>query len=284
VSVVAANWPGGGGGPARFQERSSNSKLSPVRVGGKRHWKRRSITPIGPFVSSTYVSIEATCSPRCPFKGDGCYVDSGYTRVHSIEMNRAARGMTAEQVIAAEVELIDGAFRGRDIPQDGACGGRDLRLHVGGDVGNDAGAAMLNGAAYRWRYERRGGSIFTYTHAWRTVRRTAWQNIAVLASVEKVADIARARARGYAAAIVVPSFPLEERPASGELFAGTRKAFRMKGTDTKVVPCPAQTGDTTCVECRLCIDRDLLAMNVTIAFAAHGMNSDKVRRSLPVIR
>jgi hypothetical protein len=241
------------GGPARMQLASANRKLSPVDlvdVGGSR---KRPI-PRGPFCCSTYVSIEATCSSACPFKGAGCYVQAGFTGRAVRQLDELAVGSSSLDVSLAEVAVIDGAFR-KGVPQDGARGGRDLRLHDSGDASTVGGAIMLGEAAARWR-ARGGGSVWTYTHAWRDVDRSNWgPSVSVLASVEKPADIPRARAHGYAPAIVV------ERHKSAA-------AYELEGT--RVIPCPAETLGKTCVECRLCLDRDLYGMSAGIAFAVHG--------------
>ena len=61
-----------------------------------------------------------------------------------------------------------------------------------------------------------------------------------------------------------------------------RNAFRLSGTSAKIVPCPAETSDTTFVRCRLCLDADkLLERDVAIAFEAHG-NGKKAVTEKPV--
>ena len=52
----------------------------------------------------------------------------------------------------------------------------------------------------------------------------------------------------------------------------------------KVVPCPAEDGKTTCVECRLCLDRDLTRLGVAIGFAAHGHQQASVVKRLTVVK
>jgi hypothetical protein len=252
-------------GADRFVEKSCNEKLAPVThpPGGSRPGLRA----IRPFVSITDASIAATCPDTCGFKAGGCYAKAGFTGFTARKLDEAARGLTGDEVIAEEAHLIDGAFRGGRIPQDGAKGGRDLRLHVGGDVGSDRGARLLAGAAGRWR-DRGGGAVWTFTHAWREVPHEAWGSISVLASVERQEDIQTARAAGYAAAIVVDKFPSD-------------KAFSLPGSTTKIVPCPAETRGKTCVECRLCLDADkLLRRNVAIAFQAHGPTARRAREAL----
>jgi hypothetical protein len=222
------------------------------------------LTPRTPF------SCCATCTDTCAFKETGCYVRTGATIGMARAQDEAARGHSAVEVIADEMMLIDRAFR-RGVPQDGARGGRDLRLHVGGDVGTTAGAIMLSGAALRWRL-RGGGQIWSYTHQWREIPRAAWgSDITVLASVETPEDIENARVAGYPSAIVVPKFP-------------SKRAFRLPGTSAKLIPCPAETGKKTCAECRLCIDPDLLELNAAIAFRAHGPAARKVRETLVQLR
>jgi hypothetical protein len=257
--------PPSAAGTARFVPASYNRKLAPVErlpTGSRLRPK-----PRAPFVSTTDVSIAATCSNACPFKGGGCFAEAGFTRFMARKLDAAAEGLTADQVIAEEARLIDGAFKGGRVPQDGAWGGRDLRLHVGGDVGSALGARLLAGAAERWR-DRGGGAVWSFTHAWREVPREAWGSISVLASVERPEDIEAAHAAGYAAAIVVDEFP-------------TDRAFFLPRSGAKIVPCPAEARGTTCVECRLCLDADKLARrNVAIAFEAHGPKARRVRETL----
>lgn len=252
-------------GAARFVPVSYNRKLAPVErlpTGSRPRPRAR-----GPFVSTTDVSIAATCSAACPFKGSGCFAEAGFTRFTARKLDEAARGLTVEQVIAEEVRLIDGAFDAGRVPQDGARGGRDLRLHVGGDVGSALGTQLLAGAAVRWR-DRGGGAVWSFTHTWREMPRETWGSISVLASVEQPEDIQNARVAGYAAAIVVDEFPSD-------------KAFFLPGSNTRIVPCPAETRGKTCVECRLCLDADKLASrNVAIAFEAHGPMARRVREAL----
>lgn len=255
----------GAAGAARFVPMSHNRKLAPLdrlHTGGRPRPRAR-----GPFVSTTDVAIAATCSEACPFKGGGCFADAGFTRFTARKLDAAARSLTADQVIAEEARLIDAAFNGERVPQDGVRGGRDLRLHVGGDVGSALGARLLAGAAGRWR-DRGGGAVWSLTHAWREVPREAWGPISVLASIERPEDIGAARAAGYAVAIVLDKFPAD-------------KAFCLPGSNTKVIPCPAETRGKTCVECRLCLDADKLAgRNAAIAFEAHGPMARRAREAL----
>jgi hypothetical protein len=255
--------------PVSLQRESANSKLAPIKVDIAKSGRERFV-PIGPFVTSTYVSIEATCPDFCPYKGNGCYASEGASHLTMSGLNRAAWNMTALQVTLAEAAAIDAVFP-RRIPQDGAKGGRDLRLHVGGEVSCTAGARALAGAGERWK-ARGGGAIWTFTKRWRQIDRDVWGPISVLASCVGSAEVEDAHRRGYAAAVVVPEF----RDGPKSFSYGGRRA----------VPCPAEaTEGVTCSSCRLCMDANRLReRGLVIAFAAHGAGAEKVRARLPVVR
>ncbi|WP_438033733.1 DUF7227 family protein [Sorangium sp. So ce204] len=250
---------------ARFVPMSHNRKLAPVErlpTGSRPHPRAQR-----PFVPTTDVAIAVTCSDACAFKSGGCFARAGFARFKARELDAAARSLTADQVIAEEVRLIDAAFNNRRAPEDGAPGGRDLRLHVGGDVGSALVAQLLAGAARRWR-DRGGSAVWSFTHAWREVPREAWGSISVLASVEQPEDVEVARAVGYAATIVVDEFPSDE-------------AFSLPASNAKIVSCSAEARGKTCVECRLCLDADKLARrNLAVAFEAHGPTPRSVHEAL----
>ncbi len=245
----------------RFIERSTDRKLSPVEHVPSPHGHRDSPKALPPYCSSTYVSIEATCPESCPFKRGACYVRAGFTGGMSRDMDRAAERLSGDAVAMIEAEQIKAAFGGGAIPQDGARGGRDLRLHVGGDTPSSKAARWLAVAAADWKL-RGGGAVWTYTHRWRSIARHMFGSIRVLASVESIADAKLALARGYAPALTVERFDSDR----AQVIEGVR-----------IVPCPAETRGLTCVECRLCIDRDLAKLGVAVAFAAHGKSKAKVR-------
>lgn len=252
-----------------FCEMSHDRKLSPVdfvQYGSR--GLRRSPRARPPYCSSTYVSIAATCPSTCSFKERGCYVREGFTGEMSKRLDRRARGLTGDAVGMIEAEHIKAAFKRSRIPQDGARGGRDLRLHVGGDVSSALAAGWLADAAADWK-SRGGGDVWTYTHRWAEVPRSAWGSISALASVESADDADAALALGYA-----PAFTLREFPSE--------KAFALRGV--KVIPCPAETRGTTCVKCRLCFNDVRLAKERSaIGFALHGHGASHVARHLPVL-
>jgi hypothetical protein len=252
----------------RFHRTTRNQKLAPIeRVPyDHAHFTYRPV-PRAPFCASTYVSIEATCSEDCPFKRaedgtpNGCYVDAdSFMHRAMLTLDEGARGKSGREVILEEVAEIDRVWP-NGIPQDGARGGRDLRLHIGGDVPDEASARALAGAAARW-IARGGGRVWTYTHSWRTIPARAWWPISVVASVETPDDADRARARGYTPAAVVTDFPDGKRQF--QFGAGS------------LLPCPAETLGKTCVACRVCLD----GTDTGIAFKVHGRDAQTVREQL----
>lgn len=254
--------------PATFQLLSANRKLAPQF---QRHfpggWRRN--IPLGPFVASTYVSISATCPDTCTFKNNGCYEQEGASKKHSRARDDAAEGWTAFEVTQAEAAKIDLMWK-HGVPQDGARGGRDLRLHVGGDVSCSNGARLLAEAAQRYR-ARGGGNVWVYTHRWREIPVEAWgPAISVLASCDELSEVPEAWRSGYAVAVAVPEFP-----------DGAR-AFKL-GRRT-AIPCPVEAGaKTTCATCRLCMDDlRLRGSNLVIAFQEHG--NGVARRHLPILQ
>lgn len=215
---------------------------------------------------ATYVSIKASCPKDCPLMGEGCYAELGYVGITSHRLDDEAQGFSPLQAARAEAQAIDESYKGGPVPT-----GRDLRIHVAGDSRTIMGTRVLNKAVGRWK-ERGGGSVWSYTHAWKHVPREEWSNVSILASVNHVNEVEAARAQGYAPAIVVPEHPSE-------------KAFQLDGCDTKFIPCPAQTRGVGCTDCRLCFNADRLHEgNFGIAFAVHGVMKDKMKRHLNVVK
>lgn len=257
-----------------FSARSYNQKLSPVGFSPSGGDRPRPV-PMKPFVASTTVSVQTTCPNTCPFKSSpgtvaGCYADAGFTRIKIRKLDEAAQGYSSTEVIREEVRQLDAAFSGGRVPQDGARGGRDLRLHVAGEVQTAEEAALLGAAAARWR-RRGGGETWTFTHSWRTVPRSAWgADISVIASVENARDILLAKRQGYASAVVVGGFPTGDG------------AFTLPGArGTKIVPCPAETRGVPCSACRLCLVPDrLLEARSAVAFRVHGQHAARALEAL----
>lgn len=251
---------------------TANRKLAPVDMVANSTERLRPV-PAGPFVASTYVSLEATCPGSCPFRNNGCYVTSGFYAPVARQLDENSKGKTPFQVIEEEALTIETWARkrhqgNRGVPKDGGklgTSGRDLRLHVGGDVPDEAGARRLAKAAVIWRIYG-GGRVWTYTHRWREIARDAWGEINVLASVETWQELEDAQAAGYVPSLVVTEF---------------QSNSAWKEDDSTIIPCPAETSGVSCVKCRLCLDAPALAKRrAVIAFKAHGVHKSLVHDAL----
>lgn len=197
-------------------------------------------------VSATYQPT--THCVDCPLKNNGCYAQNGIVALHTSKLDAAARASHASPIRSARQEArgID-ALRAR---------GQGLRIHTSGDCPTTEAAETVADAAERFM-ARGGGKAWSYTHAWRRVKRASWGKVSVLASVENLRDALRAARKGWAVARVVPTFASD-------------KAWNEGGI--RWIPCPAQTrDDVTCESCRLCWDDDKLRrIGAGVAFEAHG--------------
>lgn len=215
--------------------------------------------------SATYLNRAATCPSSCPLNGPSpsapCYAARMYyvpnvTRVTENPLGREP-GMA---LVAAyqEASLIRAAImRSEDE--------RPLRLRVSGDSVDERSAGIAARAAALWRRP-----VWTFTHSWRVIDRSAWGRIQVLGSIERPEDGRAALRRRYAPALVVAEHTSD-------------KAHTSHGV--KWIPCPSQTRNVPCAECRLCLDADsLAARSAGITFAAHGGGARKTREVLLSLR
>lgn len=205
------------------------------------------------YASATYAPIKQTCSPACPLMGNGCYAQSGNVLFTVNRLERQSEGLNGDTLA-----MLEGAEIRDRAPKDL----RPLRIHVSGDATTEFRARAIAQGALAWL-----GKVWSYTHAWRDVPREAWGRVSILASCESIADAKLAHERGYAAALVVPPHK-------------SAKAYELDGM--KVIPCPSQTRDVKCTDCRLCFDADgLHSRRSVIAFEVHGASK---KRALHVIQ
>lgn len=207
---------------------------------------------IGP-VSTTYAA-QQSCDQSCPHYGNGCYAESGMVAIHTRKLNKAFDSQTPEDIAKEESNAIRGLS-----------GNLDLRVHTVGDCKTPESARIVSDAMRHHR-KKRGRGAWTYTHAWRNVPVENWQGESVLASTETVSDAKEAMQAGYPTAIVVEEFD-------------SPKPYFKDGI--KILPCPAQTQDKQCVNCRACMHGDsLLRTKTVIGFVPHGSQKKKVIATL----
>ena len=242
---------------------ATTRKLSDIELREVAGQRLRRPMPKAPYVVATYVSIKATCPDTCVFKDRGCFAQSGFIKrfAGALDVQALEKKLTAEDVARNEAAALRELFKGGQVPQDGARGGRDLRLHVGGDTGSEEAAKILAEAAEDWK-RRGGGAVWTYMHRWREIPSDVWGPISVWASVETFADAAAAKARGYKVSITLPD----------NAYEGSNRQ-RLGSFD--VIPCPWESRGVSCVRCRLCFGEAKLSKDAAIGFTIHAMQFEK---------
>jgi hypothetical protein len=211
----------------------------------------------GPIPVST--SPDSTCPPACPFRGSGCYADSGPLKIHWSAVSKGQRGEPWAVFLS----------RVRSLPDD-----QLWRMNQAGDLpgaGNRIDSARLNQLAS----SNRGKRGFTYTHKpvvqtpgvpaevvqanRKAVKAAVAQGFTINLSGNNVEHADRLAKTGLPVATVVPP--------------GSPARFVTPGGN-KVVVCPAQRSDTTtCDTCRLCSRAD---RGFIVGFLPHGSGSKKV--------
>lgn len=211
-------------------------------------------------VDCTYAPIEKTCPDSCEMKKDkSCYAAIGFVGIHNKRSMDLSKNLTKIQIAEQEA---------KQIIKNSNTNAKYLRIHVSGDSQTKTGTKLLAKAADVW-IENTNGHVWTYTHAWKNVPKSYWGNVSVLASIDKSSDAKLARKAGYAPAIIVSKFD-------------SPKMFKLDGV--KYIPCPSQTKDITCVDCKLCFNSNrLFDGNFGIAFEAHGATKEKIKRRLKLI-
>lgn len=209
-------------------------------------------------VSATWVA-QASCPDSCPFRGAGCYAETGRSGMHTRRINAAeAKGdYNALELARMEAQAIDGLS-----------GKNPLRIHVVGDCKTVGAAKTVAAAAARYA-AKHNQKVWTYTHA-TNVPRAAWGPVSILRSCQTMGEVKEAHKRGWATALVVAGFKSEKAYSLGDGFTG--------------IPCPYQTGKTkSCVDCGLCLDdQKLRDRKLVILFGPDRGTTEQVKAALGV--
>ena len=232
--------------------------LSPVTLAMSFH-----LTPIstnvktGPIPVST--SSRETCSPVCPFFGNGCYAESGPLRIHWNAVTANLRGMGYTAFCDSIATLEEGTLwrlnQAGDLP------------HVGGYI--DAGAvAMLVEA-------NQGLKGFTYTHHDVTIPENMHivevANIAGFTINLSANDLSHADTLADTGLPVCVVLPIDQEENT------------LTPMGRKVVVCPAAIRENvSCFTCQLCQRADRTTI---IGFPSHGSGAkkaDTVARFIPI--
>lgn len=204
----------------------------------------------GPIPVST--SSDNTCPPTCPFKGSGCYADSGPLKLHWRKTSSGERGDSVAAFCERIAALPEGTF---------------WRHNQAGDLAGD-GVQIDADAFGKLVHANKGRKGFTYTHyqvlgGEFTINRTMveWANqlgFTVNLSGNNLTHADELADTGLPTVTVLP-------------IDAPKVTHTPKGR--KVVTCPAVNSDKiTCATCRLCqvAERDYI-----IGFPAHGTSKAK---------
>jgi len=204
-------------------------------------------------------SPDSTCPPACPFRGSGCYADSGPLKIHWTQVSSGQRGEPWSVFLS----------RVRSLPES-----QLWRMNQAGDlpgIGNRIDSKRLAQLAN----SNKGRRGFTYTHKpvvqtpgvpstvvqanRRSVKVAVKAGFTINLSGNSITHADRLAKTGLPVATVVPP----GSPSRFETPAGN-----------KVVICPAQRSETTtCDTCRLCSRSD---RGFIVGFLPHGSGSKKV--------
>ncbi len=203
----------------------------------------------GPMAVTT--TSANSCPPNCGLKRNGCYAESGPLAIHWRAVSAGARGSTFDELL-------------REI--------RTLRRHAlwrhnqAGDLTPSAPGVIDAGLLNRLAMANRGRRGFTYTHYPPTPK-----NEAAILNANRLGFTVNLSAQTLAQADSYAS--LEIAPVVVILPKDTTNALRTPA-GRPVIVCPASLGNTDCLNCGICQQRDRAAI---MGFAAHGAGAKRVQ-------
>lgn len=198
-----------------------------------------------------------TCPTACPFKGKGCYAEGGPLRMHWDKVSCGKRGQEWSDFVAKIQQLPPNTLW-----RHNAAG--DLRGYK-----NRINQTALNELVQA----NRGKQGYTYSHYPLLQTAQAEHNQRVLKA---------ANAQGFT--VNLSSESLTQADQLLDLRIGPvvltlpPNAINMRTPKgRKVIVCPAQTSERTCLTCKLCAKVD---RKVVVGFLAHGFRRNKANQQL----
>ena len=200
-------------------------------------------------------SSKSQCPATCPFRGNGCYAESGPLALHWAKVTNGDRGMAWPEFLAAIAALPSG---------------RQFRHNQAGDI-VDPNTALGAQQLAELATASQGRKAWTYTHhplttpsGAQAVREATANGFTVNASCDSASHADALMAMGVPAVFVCDS-------------TETRTSWQTPDGNRAVL-CPAQRIDgMTCETCGLCANRPA---NVAVAFAAHGTGKRKAEAAI----
>lgn len=203
----------------------------------------------GPIPVTT--SSSSTCPPTCSFKGSGCYAEYGPLAMHWRQVSDGRRGCSFD-------ELLDKVAA---LPRN-----QLWRHNQAGDLSPTTPGVIDVRMLLNLAVANKGRRGFTYTHFRPTAHNLEAVQMAnragftVNLSAETLEQADDYATLGGAPVVVV-------------LPADATKALKTPG-GRHVIVCPASIGNTDCLNCGICQQRDRVAI---VGFPAHGSGSKKIQ-------
>jgi hypothetical protein len=195
-----------------------------------------------------------SCPPTCNLKGNGCYAESGPLAIHWNCVSEGRRGGTFDELLQEIATLRRHAL---------------WRHNQAGDLTPEAPGVIDARKLTRLAMANRGRRGFTYTHYPPTpANQAAIVNANRLAFTVNLSAETLTQADEYVDLGIAPVVVV--------LPQGTTKATRTPA-GRQVVVCPATTGNSDCLNCGICQQRDRAAI---VGFPAHGSGAGRVQAVL----
>lgn len=207
-------------------------------------------TKLGPMPAS--MTSRATCSPDCPFKGNGCYADNFPLSLHWDRLSEGldASAITWDDYLTRLYDLPAGtltrAFQAGDFPGYGG------KLHAESVIDFALASAHLEMICFTHYRVTGDDEVARHNRSVLRLAREIGVTITLSANSLEHADELSALELGPVASVV----PHDTH---------TDKVTRTPG-GLRAVTCPATYRDTTCLDCGICAQKD----HPIIAFPAHG--------------
>ena len=192
-----------------------------------------------------------SCPPHCGFKGNGCYAESGPLAVHWGSVSSGLRGSTFDALL----EQIGGLRRNAL-----------WRHNQAGDLTPSSPGVIDAHLLFRLAWINKGRRGFTYTHYPPT-----FANRAAIAHANKLGFTVNLSAETLSQADEYADLGIA--PVVVVLPAATSKATRTPA-GRQVIVCPASIGNSDCLNCGICQQRDRASI---VGFPAHGSGAGRVQ-------
>ncbi len=203
----------------------------------------------GPIPVTT--TSENSCPPNCSFKKNGCYAEGGPLAIHWKAVSHGKRGIDFDELLEEIATVRRNAL---------------WRHNQAGDLPSSSPGVIDGQKLTRLAMANRGRRGFTYTHYVPTMaNRQAIRSANLLGFTVNLSAETLEQADEYAELGVAPVVVV--------LPADATKAVRTPA-GRQVIVCPATTGNTDCLNCGICQQRDRKSI---VGFPAHGSGAKKAQ-------